>query len=175
MRMKTVGAKKQSGFTLIEVIVVTAIFAVLAAIAIPAFSTWGPKYRLKGSARDIYMVLSNLRSRAVRENAHAVIRFDRPTDSYTAFFDTGPPYSWSIDFFETVISSGTVEDGIDIYGSTLPGDTFGYDGRGTPPAPLAGPYEIYLKNQNGQYMGVRINVAGSLSIITSTDGGVTWN
>ena len=174
MRMKPVGGKRESGFTLIEVIVIAATFAVLAAIAVPAFSVWGPKYRLKGSARDVYMAMGNAKSRAVRENARAVVIFSIPNDTYTVFIDDTPA-NWALDGAESVIYSGTVQDGVDIYGSTFPAHTYGYNGRGYPDVPVLAQYDVYMQNQNGQHAGVRVNASGALSIITSTDGGATWN
>lgn len=168
----------KKGFTLIEIVVVVAILAILAAISIPGFSSWLPNYRLKNSARDIYGVMKIAKSRAVNANTVAVIIFSIPNDTYTVFLDNGPggaSGNWALDASETIIGSGTMKDDIDIYGSTFPSNTYGFNNRGMPQTPLTGPYDVHLKNLNGGYMGVRVNTAGYLRIISSTDGGITWN
>jgi type IV fimbrial biogenesis protein FimT len=59
---------KQSGFTLIELIVIIAIVAVFAGIAVPNFLSYLPKYRLNGAARQIMGDLMAARMKAVKEN-----------------------------------------------------------------------------------------------------------
>ena len=59
---------KQSGFTLIELIVIIAIVAVFAGIAVPNFLSYMPKYRLNGAARQVMGDLMAARMKAVKEN-----------------------------------------------------------------------------------------------------------
>ena len=59
---------KQSGFTLIELIVIIAILGVFAGIAVPNFLSYMPKYRLNGAARQIMGDLMAARMQAVKEN-----------------------------------------------------------------------------------------------------------
>ena len=59
---------KQSGFTLIELIVIIAIVAVFAAIAIPNYLAWLPKSRLNGAARQVMGDLMAARMKAVSQN-----------------------------------------------------------------------------------------------------------
>ena len=60
--------KKESGFTLIEMMVVVAVFAIIAAIAIPAFMRLLPGMRLNGAARQVMGDLMAARMKAVKEN-----------------------------------------------------------------------------------------------------------
>jgi prepilin-type N-terminal cleavage/methylation domain-containing protein len=173
MRMTIKGKKKGSGFSLLEVLVVVAILSIMATVAIPAFSSWVPRNRLKSATRDIYMAMVNARSRAVRENTRTVVLFDLANDTCSAFYDNAPA-NWAKDAAEPFINTATVQDGIDIYGSTFPFHTYGFNGRGLPDVPAPAQYDVYLKNQNGQYMGVRVSAIGSVSTITSSDGGATW-
>jgi prepilin-type N-terminal cleavage/methylation domain-containing protein len=63
------------GFSLAEIIVAVAVFAILAAIAIPQFGAFRPKNRLNGAARQIYSQLMWARSRAVTDNSEYVVTF----------------------------------------------------------------------------------------------------
>lgn len=63
------------GFTLLELIVALAIFSVLAAIAIPTWSTLIPTYALNSAARQVQSELHRTKSRAVAENTHFRVVF----------------------------------------------------------------------------------------------------
>ena len=161
------------GFTIVELVVVLAILSIIMAISIPNFSAWLPRNRIKTSVRHIYNDMNLARSRAVKDNTVAVIIFNIPNDTYTIFLDTSK--NWALDAGETIISTGGLEDDVDIYLTTFPSNTYGFNNRGMSQPPLTGPYEVYLTNSSGLFMGVRVNMVGNPTIINSTDGGTTWS
>jgi hypothetical protein len=108
--------------------------------------------------------------RAIKSNTVAVVIFSIPNDTYTVFLDSSG--NWALDGPEIIISTGTLENGVDITGSTFSSHTYGFNNRGMP---ASDPGQVQLTNGSGLLMGVRVNVAGGLSIISSTDGGTTWS
>ncbi len=71
-----------SGFTMTELLVVAAILGILAVPAIPGFSAWMPKYRLKSSAQDLYSHLQSTKLRAIQQNASTGVSFYSAPDRY---------------------------------------------------------------------------------------------
>jgi len=52
----------------------------------------------------------------------------------------------------------------------------GFNNRGMPATALNGQDDdVFLTNSSGLFIGVRVNVAGGLTIINSTDSGTTWS
>ena len=74
---------KNSGFSLIELIVVMGIFALLTAIAIPNYLKWLPKHRVGSATRDVMSAVEFARINAIKTNAAVTVNFDFGNDSLT--------------------------------------------------------------------------------------------
>ncbi len=79
---------KQSGFTLIELIVIIAIVAIFAAIAVPNFLSYMPKHRLNGAARQIMGDLMAARMKAVSQNCDVAVTFASGNPEYEIWTDS---------------------------------------------------------------------------------------
>lgn len=74
--------QKQSGFTLIEVILVVIVLSVIAAVTIPNFSTSYRHFQLKSAAEQLMYVMRYAQSRAVSKNIMVRLEFDDNNSKY---------------------------------------------------------------------------------------------
>ena len=138
--------RKDSGFTLIQLIVIIAIVAVLAGIAVPNFLSYVPKHRLNGAARQIMGDLMAARMKAVKENTTVTV-------------------AW-VSNHEYKISTTGEEKTIDIqsnYRDITIGifNNINFKSRGT--ASLSG---ITLTNSTGSTKKVTVLLSGRVKILT---------
>ena len=75
--------RKDSGFTLIELMVVIAIVAILASVTVPNLIAWLPKYRVGSAARNVMSAVEFARLQAIRENSDVDVNFDYAADRVT--------------------------------------------------------------------------------------------
>ena len=68
MLRRSAKLRSQSGFTIVELLIVVAIGLIVAAMTMPLFNTAVNQYRLRASAVDLDGLLQRARSRAVRDN-----------------------------------------------------------------------------------------------------------
>jgi len=92
------------GFTLLELMVAVAIFAVLSAIAVPNYIGWLPKHRLNQAASALYSDMQKARMEAIRGNQNWAIVFDTANDRYVIYSEPGDDGSW------TTVDTGQVEE-----------------------------------------------------------------
>lgn len=82
-------ARKSTGFTLVELIIVLAVIGVMATISIPFFLKWLPDIRLKSAGRALYADMQTARLGAIKENREWAIIFDTAKNSYTIYDNNG--------------------------------------------------------------------------------------
>ena len=64
------------GFSIYELLIAIAVFAILAAIAVPSYKTFIQNYRLTATAENLYSVIQAARSEAVKRNATVFVSFN---------------------------------------------------------------------------------------------------
>ena len=82
MRKILLGEKRESGLSLIELLMVIVILGIMAGVAIPTFSVWLPSHRLKSAARDLYSDLQSAKLKAIRSNGDCAVVFNRGAGTY---------------------------------------------------------------------------------------------
>lgn len=168
----------EKGFTLPELVVTLSILAIMTTIAIPSYISWLPRHKLQTSVRQIYDDMNLAKMWAVRSNSNAYIIVSPGTERYTVFLDVDG--SGTLNAGDTVLKSNvTLENNVNIINTTFNGSTFIFNNRGlaATPALIAGQndYDVHLTSPSGLYLGVRVNIAGGISTISSTDNGATWS
>ncbi|MFO7556559.1 MAG: GspH/FimT family pseudopilin [Desulfobacterales bacterium] len=158
----------KKGFTLTEVTVTLSILGIMTAISVPSYFSWLPRHRLQTSVRQIYDDMNLAKFRAVKDNKDVWIEFNTGTGTYTVFFDDSVS-NGSYDTGETIIkSNAALENDVNITAA----NTCGFNNRGLSASNTG---EVHLTNPSGLYLGVRVNTAGGISIISSSDSGANWS
>jgi Tfp pilus assembly protein FimT len=152
-----------------ELMVVIAILATLAAIAMPSLFSQNSQARLRGGANNLMGDLQMAKSRALRENAIVVIEFT--ANGYTIFLDNGVNAGdWNRDADEVLVRSIRLPAGTNIVLPTTfdpPNNRTRFNGRGLPDsATLSGAGvtgAVTIQNSSGDQSQIVINRLGRIN------------
>ena len=137
--------RKNSGYTITELMVTIAVFAILASLAIPNFIAWLPNYRLRSGAEEIQSTLQLARITAIKENSTVTVDFNTANETYRAFVVGGQ-----------TIRGGRMPAGIDINSAS----SVQFDSRGI----ASGESDTVVRNNLGRSRTIRVYITGNSRI-----------
>ena len=146
------------GFTFHELMITLAIFALLAAAAIPNFMGWLPSYHLKNTASDFQAAINLAKVTAIKENLDVVVIFNPADENYQAFLDIDS--DGNKDTNEQNIRSNRVSPGIDLTGTDFTSNKLIFNSRGL--ASSSG--NITLRNRHDENLTVNVTITGMARI-----------
>ncbi len=79
----------EKGVTLVELVTVFVIIGILAALMVPGFDQWLPRYRLRSSTRDIVSTLRAAQMKAASRRLQYQVDFTVGTNSYVLQYNSG--------------------------------------------------------------------------------------
>jgi type IV fimbrial biogenesis protein FimT len=103
----------RQGFSLMELCVIVAIIAIIAAIGIPNLLGMRERYQLRATATDVLSVLKKARTEAIKRNVPVAVEFTG--SSYTVFIDDGSGGGVAADkdkHNETILDTTTLPSGM---------------------------------------------------------------
>lgn len=169
---------KNSGFSLIELIIILGMISVVSAIAFPSFMKWLPNYRLKAAVRDLYSNMQKARMEAVKTNQNVLIEFfvgvyapEGRVGSYRVFVDKSAP-SGAYDGGDDILAQISMPKNVSLYFNNFTGNTAGYTSQSLPWNNNWGSVEF--RNSNSRYYKASFSSAGIIKIKTSNDG-AAWH
>jgi prepilin-type N-terminal cleavage/methylation domain-containing protein len=160
--------RKNSGFTLMELMTTIAIIAILASVAIPNMIAWLPDYRLRSGAAEMLSALQWARLTAIKENADVVVEFGTGSDDYRVYLDNGEGGGGfgneDMDGSEKVIRSGKMAPDAQIESAGFSGGVsrVSFTGRGLTKGFRVG--TVTLKNSKGHQKEIVVNMTGRCRI-----------
>jgi len=136
---------RRSGFSTIELVVVLAIAAIIAAIALPGWKSWSHNAALNSSIRQIQSELHAIKMRAAAENVGFQFAYLQDANEYTIQRESKPLQTKPITQGTTITKSGTIS----------------FSPRGT-----AGGNRVRLRNAAGACRQIVVSATGRVRICT---------
>jgi len=166
--------RPQSGFSLIELMITLAVFAIVAAAAAPNMQSFLDKNRVVGAAEAVYTQMQAARSEAVKQSADMVVVFSTGSAWCSGFSRGGTCDCTAAADAEdacTILGDGqtavlkvvnsTAFNGVTVAGGAPAQVTF--DGvRGTVPTAEVG--SVRFQSGEGRLMEVQVNAIGRVRL-----------
>ena len=152
--------RKDTGFTLLELMVVIAIMATIAAIGTPLFLQYRSNAKLKGAAGNLRSDLELAKLSAIRENASVAATLT--LTGYTIFVDNGAganANNWIFDADEHRLRNIQLPPGITLTTDEA-NDRVRFDSRGVSSANII----ITFADTSGRQMLVTVSLVGRIRI-----------
>jgi len=145
---------KESGFTLLELMVVIGIIAIAAGLAMPSFIGRLPAKRMESAASGVKAAFQVARMSAIKENTSATLQFDLNDESY------------SVRVAGRLITHGKMPAGVDLekvlnQTTSASVDMITFNSRGFPTPPA----DVFLQNTAGATWTIQVNMTGGSRII----------
>ena len=98
---------RQSGFSLMELVLVVSIMLVIAAIAAPSLTIMMENYRLDMSGHAVASLLVQTRLQAVRNNVPAYVQYNNALTPNEAYITSDPATPYSVGLPDVAIASAS--------------------------------------------------------------------
>lgn len=166
-------AKRETGFTLIELVTTIAVVAILLAIASPFVAGMIRNAELRGAARIVASTMQRARSEAITRKINVGVEFTTTAGaaimggSFRVYLDSDD--DGVCDVGETVLEQTNVAPSVALYGSTFATGSARYDSRGL----ANGAGSIRLANATPLFYRISVSTTGNVRIQkASTEGAI---
>ena len=158
------GCVKQpaNGFTLVELMVVVACIAILAAAATPALSRYLRLVHLRQAVYQISGDLYTMKSEAIKYGANRSITFDNLNQTYTLVHSTFNQtmrlgtYRGVVVFTKNPDPAGTPDED---FSNTITFNSRGFSGLALPVTT-----QVYVTNQDNRIFRIQVTATGAVSV-----------
>jgi len=170
---KEVKMKNESGFTLVELIIVIGVILLISTIAVPNIIVWRQNTQLSGAVRDIYSHFQKAKVEAIKRGTYCAAAFS--SSGYVIFVDSDKDLV--PDPGEEVIASISLSDYGNVsfdtskgggdgltFSNPTNGIAFAADGLAKSAVGF-GLGSVYLKNGNSKTAGLLVSSAGSIRLL----------
>lgn len=168
------------GFTIMELVSAVSILGILCLIAIPAFSSWLPEYKLKSAARDLYSNMQLARMMSIKNNGTYRVIFDTSENGSYRIESPDGTTERSISFLN-YDKGGGIGFGLGVatksVGSSMPEDGVSYQNNKTSFTPRgigSGMGYAYIENNRGTAYAVGTWMTGIIVLKKWNDSMGAW-